>query len=108
MKSFITLAVAGLSLAATTAFADNCRKDPQSEGMRARVQTMQQQMDQAEWTEDRVQQRHLMDLHMKHMQEGMRELRKRDLPAECRMELMTEMMETMIRHHQLEPQQPKP
>ena len=108
MKSFITLAAAGLALAATTAFADPCRKDPQSEGMRARVQTMQQQMDQAEWTEDRVQQRSLMDLHMKHMQEGMRELRKRDLPAECRIELMSEMMETMIRHHQLEPQQPKP
>ena len=108
MKSFITLAAASLALAATAAFADHCRKDPQSEGMRARVQTMQQQMDQAEWTEDQVQQRNLMDLHMKHMQEGMRELRKRDLPAECRIELMTEMMETMIRHQQLQPQQPRP
>jgi hypothetical protein len=43
-----------------------------------------------------------MDLHMKHMQEGMRELRRRDMPADCRIELMSSMMESMMRHQQLQ------
>ena len=108
MKPFITAAATCLALTATAAVADACGSGPQAEGMRARVKTMHDQMDRAEWTEDRVQQRDLMDLHMKHMREGMRELRKRDMPAECRMELMTEMMETMIRHQQLQPQPKAP
>jgi hypothetical protein len=70
--------------------------------MRARVETMNQQMDRAEWAEDRAKQRELMDLHTKHMREGLRELRKRDMPADCRMELMSEMMESLMRHHQLQ------
>jgi hypothetical protein len=36
------------------------------------------------------------------MQEGMRELRKRDMPADCRIELMSSMMESMMRHQQLQ------
>jgi hypothetical protein len=106
MKAIIILAAAATALAATAAFADRCGAGPQAEGMRARLNTLHDQMDRAEWTQDRAQQRELMDLHMKHMREGMRELRKRDMPADCRMELMAEMMETMIRHQQLQPQQP--
>src|SRR5215218_10302615 len=105
MKAFITSAATCLAVTATAAFAADCGTGPQAEGMRARVKTMHEQMDRAEWTEDRAQQRELMDLHMKHMREGVRELRKREMPAECRIDLMTEMMETMIRHQQLQPQQ---
>jgi hypothetical protein len=63
---------------------------------------MNQQMDRLEFTEDHAKRRELMDLHMKHMQEGMRELRKRDMPADCRIELMSSMMESMMRHQQLQ------
>lgn len=108
MKAFIKSAATCLAFTATAAFADQCGTAAPAEGMRARMKTMHEQMDRAEWTEDRAQQRDLMDLHMKHMREGMRELRKREMPAECRVELMTEMMETMIRHQQLHPQQPAP
>ena len=102
MKLSIPIAAAALALAATSAFADTCGSSTQAEGMRARMKTIHEQMDRAEWTDDHAKQRELMDLHMKHMQEGMRELRKRDIPADCRIELMSQMMESMIRHHQLE------
>jgi hypothetical protein len=94
------------ALAATGAMADpggtRCTGGAQADGMRARVNKMNEQMDRAEWTEDRAKQRELMDLHTKHMREGLRELRKRDMPADCRIELMSEMMESMMRHHQLQ------
>ena len=106
MKPTITLASACFALAATAALAarsdDHCGKGVEAEGMRARVTTMNAQMDRAEWAQDKAKQRELMDLHMKHMREGLRELRKRDMPADCRIELMSEMMESMMRHHQLQ------
>lgn len=101
MKHYIPIAAA-FALAATAAYADHCGTSAQAEGMRARMKTMHEQMDRAEWTEDQAKQRELMDLHMKHMQEGMRELRRRDIPADCRMDLMSLMMESMIRQHVLE------
>ncbi len=81
MKAFISTVATCFALTAIPALADHCGKDAKAEGMRARVHTMHEQMDRAEWTQDRAQQRELMDLHMKHMREGMRELRKRDMPS---------------------------
>ena len=102
MKRFIPVTAACFALAATAAFADHCGHSTQAEGMRARVNTINEQMDRIEWSQDRTQQRELMDLHMKHMQEGMRELRKREMPADCRIELMSAMMESMMRHQQVQ------
>jgi hypothetical protein len=111
MNILIRLAIVGAALATTPAFADHtadhCGKSAQADGMRARVETINDQMDKIEWTVDRARQRELMDLHMKHMQEGMRELRKRDMPADCRIELMSAMMEAMLRHHQVQQEQAK-
>ena len=97
MNPYIRVAAASLALSATAAFAGHCGKSPQADAMRARVKTMHEQMDRAEYARDRSEQRALMDLHMKHMQEGLRELRKRELSAACRIELMSAMMETMVR-----------
>ena len=112
MKTLTRLAILGAALAITPALAhqpgDHCGKSAQADGMRARVNTINAQMDKIEWAEDRARQRELMDLHMKHMQEGMRELRKRDMPADCRIELMSAMMESMLRHHQIQQEQAKP
>jgi len=106
MNTFSRLAIAATALAITPALADHtadhCGKSVQADGMRARVKTINEQMDRIEFTEDQARQRELMDLHMKHMQEGMRELRKRDMPADCRIELMSAMMESMMRHQQLQ------
>lgn len=101
MKPIIRIAAVSLALAATGALADHtinhCGKSMSAEGMRARVRTISDQMDKIDLTTDRAKQRELLDLHMKHMQEGLRELRKRDLSAACRIELMSSMMESMVR-----------
>jgi hypothetical protein len=55
-------------------------------------------MDRIERIEDRAEQRRILDLHMKQMRESMREIRRRDLAPGCRMEVMGDMMEVMIRH----------
>lgn len=75
-----------------------CVPDGAMSGMRERMQLMHEQMDRIEWTTDRGEQWKLLDLHAKHMREGMRELRNRDLGTSCRMEMMTSIMEEMVRH----------
>jgi hypothetical protein len=101
MKPVISIAAVSLALAVTGAFADHtinlCGKSPMAVGMRARVKTISDQMDKIDLTTDRAKQRELLDLHMKHMQEGLHELRKRDLSAACRIELMSSMMESTAR-----------
>lgn len=103
-----TLCAVGMlcgALAAASAFgADTvpaCPNDPGTAGMHARMKVMREQMDQIEWTTDRVEQRRLMQMHMKHMHEGLRELRNRDLGMGCRIEMMNTMMEAMVRHEQV-------
>jgi len=54
-----------------------------------------------EWTTDRAEQRKLMELNIKHVREGVREMRHRKLGAECRMEVMASLMEAMVRHELL-------
>lgn len=96
----IILAATGLvampALAAPTACAD----DAQAEGLRARMESMHDQIERAQLLADPAQQRRLLDLHAKHMREGMRELRRRDpaLQPACRLELMHAMMEQVIAH----------
>jgi hypothetical protein len=106
MNTLIRLTIATAAFSITPALADHtadhCGKSAQADGMRARVGTMNQQMDRIEFTADHGKRQELMDLHMKHMQEGMRELRRRDMPADCRIELMSSMMESMMRHQQLQ------
>ena len=92
-----TLAVASTAFAAAQEPAP-CAKDPRANGLPQRMARMNEQMDRIEWTTDRAEQRRLMDLHMKSMHEGMREVRRRETTAECRMDMMQAMMEQMMRH----------
>ncbi|MBC8024204.1 MAG: hypothetical protein H7Y14_13850 [Burkholderiales bacterium] len=105
MNILIKLAATCIALSITPALAnhtfDHCAKGPAADGMRARVNTITDQMDRIEGSTDRGQQRQLMELHMKQMQEGLRELRKRELSAACRMELMSTLMESLVRHQQV-------
>jgi len=102
MRTTLKAAVLCAALAAGGAYAGDYAKGCGSEGamrgMRERMQLMHEQMDRIEWTTDRAEQWKLLDLHAKHMREGMRELRVRDLGASCRMELMSSIMEEMVRH----------
>jgi len=75
-----------------------CSKDPQALGLRQRVENIREQMDRIEAAGDRVEQRRLLDLHAKTMHEGMRELRRRDAGSACRQEMMSVMMEQLLRH----------
>jgi len=95
--------LAAACLAATASYATEmspCMNDPHAEGMRMRMERMHAQMDRAQGLADPAAQRRLLDLHAKHMREGMRELRRRDSELEpgCRMELMHAMMEQVITH----------
>lgn len=105
MKTTITFASACFALAATAAFADHtadhCGKSAEAAGMQARVQTIRSQSDRIEWTTDRAEQRKLVELNMKHLQEASVQLRKRKLTSACRIELMSAMLEAMLRNQQV-------
>ena len=79
----------------------SCPNDPATAGMRARMQTLREEIDKIEWTVDATEQKRLMELHMKHMHEGLHEMRRRQIDVPCRLEMMTSMMETMIRREQV-------
>jgi hypothetical protein len=104
MITALRIATMLAALAATAAPAaeslSRCDNAPASRGMRARMDTINRQTDKIEWTTDRAEQRELMDLQMKHLREGMRELRHRELSEACRMEAMSSMMEALVRHEQ--------
>lgn len=105
MKPLITLASACVALAATGAFADHtaehCGKSAEAEGLRARIATLQSQADRIEWTADKAEQRNLIELNMKHLQEATAQLRKRELSPACRIELLSAMLEVMLRNQQV-------
>jgi hypothetical protein len=75
-----------------------CGDEHGMHGMRERVRMMHEQMDRIEWTTDRAEQGKLLDLHAKHMREGVREMRQRNLGPECRAEMMSSLMEELVRH----------
>ncbi|HET9576515.1 MAG TPA: hypothetical protein VFP44_01745 [Usitatibacter sp.] len=103
MNRMSRVAAACVFAAASTAFAAvestvPCAQDPKARGLPERLERMRDQMDRIEWATDKEEQRRLMDLHLKTMQEGMREVRRRDTTAECRMQMMQALMEQMMRH----------
>ena len=102
IASSIFAAACLVAAAAVAGEASPCRDDPQSEGLRTRMERMHEQMDRTRALSDPAEQRRLLELHAKHMREGMRELRRRDpgLEPGCRMELMHAMMEQVIAHQQ--------
>lgn len=105
MKPIIRVAAAAVALAATGAFADrpatHCDKSAAVEGMRARIATIEAQADRLEWTANSAEQRALAELNMKHLQEAVTQLRKRDLSPGCRIELMSSMLEALARNQQV-------
>ena len=102
MKRIVAMALLGGVVAVAPAFGAEeksaCAREPHSEGLRARMKVIREQSDRIEWTIDRAEQRQLMQLHIKHLREGMQELRHRRVAPDCRIEMMSSMMEAMIRH----------
>ena len=91
------LAAASAALAAPDA-STPCANEPTAAGLPQRLERMRDQMERIEWTTNREEQRALMDLHMKTMHEGMREVHRRQTSNECRMDMMQALMEQMMRH----------
>lgn len=75
-----------------------CAKDPAAIGVHERMDRIQDVMDRLRHMPEGTEQRRLMELHMKGMQEGLRELRHRDVSEACRVEFMHATMEQMLRH----------
>lgn len=98
LKVAMLCAALGAGAAVAGDYASGCGNEGAMRGMRERMQLMHEQMDRIEWTTDRAEQWKLLDLHAKHMREGMREVRNRDLGTSCRMEMMSSIMEEMVRH----------
>jgi hypothetical protein len=94
----VLLCAAMAAGSASAAHDKECAKEPAMTGMHERMQLMHEQMDRIEWSTDRAEQAKLLDIHTKHMQEGLRELRHRDLGVGCRMKMMSSIMEEMVRH----------
>lgn len=92
-------AIAAASTAATAMDTAACERDPGAHGIVERVVNMREQMNRIEWTAyEPAQQRRLMDLHIKSMNEGLQEMRRRAVSLECRVEVMHAMMEQLTRH----------
>lgn len=103
MNTTVRIALTCLALAVPAAFGAEdiatCAQDPAARGLPERVEGMRRDIDRIEATTDRSEQRILMDLHMKKIQEGMRELRRREATTpSCRVAMMHAMMEQMVRH----------
>jgi Ni/Co efflux regulator RcnB len=104
MKTILAIGAACAVFAAPCALAASeaaCGQDAQSAGMQARMNTVRAQMDRIEWTTDRGERDRLLDLNTKHVQEGLREARRRDLAPGCRLEVLNTLLETMVRHEQV-------
>jgi len=95
------LIAAALGLVAPGALAVHttaaCANDPQAAGLGQRIDNLRDHMRRIEETQGRPEQRALMDLHLKAMQEGLRELRGRGTTDACRLEVMHALMEQMLR-----------
>lgn len=106
MKPNIRIAAACAALAVTGAYADHtpthCNtKAPAVQGMQARLNTISTQVEKIEWTTDKAERAALIDLNMKHMSEAMGQLRKRDISPGCQIELMSSMLEALMRQQQV-------
>jgi hypothetical protein len=94
-------AAALVSAPVLAAGASACASDPAATGLEARVQNMSEKMDRIRWATDAGEQRRLIELHGKLMNEGMHELARRNTTTACRLEMMNAMMAQMIEHQQV-------
>ena len=76
----ILMFAAAASAGAMAAENAPCQGGPEMRGMQERMSALHAQMDRIERIPDRAEQRRILDLHMKQMREGMRQIRSRDLP----------------------------
>jgi hypothetical protein len=103
VKTFLGCLLFVAALPALAQEGSACVKDADAAGMKTRIDAMDGQVTRIRSLTDREQQRRLAELHVKHMHEGLRELRRRDvrLDPACRAEVMQSLLEHVIVHQQL-------
>jgi hypothetical protein len=99
----LTMVAAICALAAVPALAATsdlvvCAKEPQTQGLRQRVDNLRALMERIELTTERADQRRLLELHAKSTHEAMQQIRRREATVACRQELMHALMEQVLRY----------
>jgi hypothetical protein len=104
MKTIATFLLAGAAWTAPALAADPapCANDPDAAGLRSRMESMESQITRIRSLSDKGEQRRLVELHAKHMHEGLRELRRREsrLEPRCHVAMMQSLLEQMIVHQE--------
>lgn len=100
MNKMMKIAVAAAVMAAVPAFAQKgaCGNDAATQGLKARIANLNAQMDKIQWSTDREEQRHLLELHTKLMHEGLQQLKIRKTTPACRLEMTQAMLDQMIQN----------
>jgi len=103
MRKLLAVALAGAAFAAFAAppaEMGECMKDPKAEGARKSMGRMNKDMERFDAAKDQKERRHKKAEHMKHMHEGMGEMRTSGMSKGCRTHMMDTMMDHMGRHKQ--------
>ena len=97
----VLIACAFSAMPAAAADADRpCAAEAAAPGLEARVDAMRGQLERLPAVDDRGEKLRIMRLHAKHMDEGLRELRRRRdrLELPCRLHLTQALLEQAIGH----------
>lgn len=103
MKSIIRAGIASAALLAAPAFAQDrhgCEANGDASFMRARLEAIERDLDRLEQTSESGERQALADVNMKRLREASWQLRRRELTPECRVELMSAMLNALVRNEQ--------
>ena|SRR6478609_5705850 len=101
-RLIISIAACAAFCGAGAAFAyeGGCDHVAGAEALRGRVQTLELQVERLERSSDPAERRSLAEINMKRVREALGQMRHRDLPADCRVEIMAAMLQAMVRNEQ--------
>lgn len=103
MKLFIRAGIAAAALLAAPAFAfdqHGCDGGGDAMVMRARIDAIERDLERLELAPESYERHALAELNMKRLREASGQMRHRDLTPECRVELMTVMVNALVRNEQ--------
>jgi hypothetical protein len=101
MKPFIRACIASAALVAAPAFAlgqTACEDSGDARVMRARIASIERDLERIEVSAVADERRSLTDINMKRLREATGQLRHRDLTPECRAELTSTLLNALVRN----------
>jgi hypothetical protein len=103
LNTFIRAGIAAAALLAAPAFAyeqHGCDGGGDAMVMRARVDAIDRDLERLELAPESYERQALAELNMKRLREASAQLRHRELTPECRVEIMTVMLNAIVRNEQ--------